>query len=369
MSNIVKIMIAAGAVLVIISVLCVGALFVISGGEPVDYLQKVYLRITLASRQAELDQAMFPGDTRPIRFSVRAGDTPHVIARNLMDNGLIADDVLFVDFVRLNDLDRELEAGTYFLKRSQSLTEIAYALTDSRNSQITFRIIEGERIEEIAAKIDGASAYFGFSGADFLAVAGAGAPIDPIFATQFGLPAGASLEGFLFPDTYELPADVSAVMLRDTLTQHFIDKVGTQIPLDAAAQGFSMYQIVTLASIVQREAVRSDEQPMIAGVYRNRLAINMRLEADPTVQYGIGFQNGTWWPRITAADYSNVQSPYNTYLINGLPPGPIANPGLIAIQSAVYPAQSDFYFFRADCRSDGYHDFARTFEEHLANGC
>jgi UPF0755 protein len=363
-----RIIISLFALLVIAAVICGGAILVISGGRPVDYVQKAIIRFSLSSRQNELNQSV-SADTAPVRFMVNPGDTPREIAEHLLNANLILDPSLFVDYVRVNDLDRELEAGTYFLKQSQTLSQIAVALTDSRNSFIPFQIIPGERIEEIAAKIDGARAYFAFSGADFLAVVGPGASLNPAFGAQVGLPSGASLEGFLFPDSYQLPADATPTLLRDTLTQAFMDHVSPQLITDAAAQGFSMFQMVTLASIVQREAIHNDEQPLIASVYRNRLSINKLLEADPTVQYGLGFRDETWWPRITVDDYRNVISPYNTYRNLGLPPGPIASPSLSAIQAAVYPAQSEFLYFRADCRSDGYHDFAITFDEHLANGC
>jgi UPF0755 protein len=347
--------------------LCAGIIFIISGGNPVNFAQKTLLRISLSGRDADLNRSV-SDDATPIRFTVEPGDTPRVIARNLVDANLITDANLFVDYVQLNDYDRQLEAGTYFLNRAQTLTQIAVALTDSRSSQFPFRILEGWRIEEVAAAIDD-NPYFGFTGQDFLNIVGAGAQVDLAFSSQVGLPFNASLEGFLFPDTYQLPAQVSPTMLRDILTTAFMEKVGTQIPQDANTQGLTLYQIVTLASIVQREAVHTDEQPLIASVYRNRLVVGQRLEADPTVQYAIGYQNGKWWPPITIGDYTNIQSPYNTYLNDGLPPGPIANPGLSAIRAAVYPAESDYYYFRADCRSDGYHDFATTFEEHMANGC
>lgn len=367
MGRFIRFIVLAGVLLVIMGAVAMGALFVISGGRPVDFVQKAIIQFSLSGRQADLNRSV-SSDATPIRFTVNSGDTPPLIAQNLVSNNLILDADLFVDYVRLNDLDRQLEAGTYFLNRAQTLTQIAVALTDSRSSQFPFRILEGWRLEEIAEMIDG-NPYFSFSGAEFMTIVGAGATVDPTFAAQVGLPPGSSLEGFLYPDTYQLPAEVTPIMLRDILTQAFLEKVGSQIPLDAAAQGLTVFQAVTLASIVQREAVHPDEQPMIASAYRNRLAISMRLEADPTVQYGIGFQNDTWWPRITAADYTNAVSAYNTYLVDGLPPGPIASPGLTAIQAAVYPAQSDFLYFRADCRGDGYHDFARTFDEHLANGC
>ena len=124
-----------------------------------------------------------------------------------------------------------------------------------------------------------------------------------------------------------------------------------------------------MASIVQREAVRVDEMPLIAGVYFNRLTTGMKMDADPTVQYALGKSRGDWWAQITQADYQNVNSIYNTYINLGLPPSPIASPGLDAIRASIYPEASDYFYFRADCRDDGYHEFARTFAEHLANGC
>jgi UPF0755 protein len=153
---------------------------------------------------------------------------------------------------------------------------------------------------------------------------------------------------------------------------NFEDKVTLQMRADAAARATSVYEIVTIASIVEREAVVADERPLIASVYLNRLAQGMKLEADPTVQYAMGFQADTeqWWNLyLTQADYYEVDSPYNTYLYDGIPPGPIANPGLDSIMAVIYPAESPYIFFRAACDGSGRHNFAETFEEHVANGC
>ena len=356
-----------GALIVIGAILCVGTLYVATGGQIVSEVQTALIRLTLLTRQDDLNRSI-SADTSPLRFTVNIGDTPRAIARNLAASGLIADENLFVDYVRAERLDTELEAGTYFLNQAQSTAQIAVALTDSSSSQFPFRILEGWRMEEVAAIID-TNPYFGFSGADFLQVVSAGAQVDPNFAAFVGLPTGASLEGYLFPDTYQLPAQITPVMLRDTLLQEFLDNIGTDIPSSASAQGLTIHQIVTLASIIQREAVHADEHPMIASVYRNRMAIGMKLDADPTVQYAIGFKNGSWWPPITQADYSGVISPYNTYLGAGLPPGPIANPGITAIRAAANPAPSNDYYFRATCDGTGYHTFAATYEQHIANAC
>lgn len=355
--------------LILIGVLVFAGLMVISGGNPVDYVQTALIRFQLSGREAELNQPM-GSDATPIRFTVESGDTPREIAANLSSAGLIADAELFVDYLRAENLDTELEAGTYFLNLTQTIPTIAVALTDSRGSQIPFRILEGWRIEEIAAAID-SNPLFGFTGAEFLDVvdAGAGLEVDPAFAQQVGLPPNASLEGFLFPNTYSLPPEITPIMLRDLLLTEFIAQINaTNIPQQAQARGMSIFDVVTLASIVQREAVHLEEAPQIAGVYANRLDLGMRLEADPTVQYPLG-EPGDWWQQITQADYRNVISPYNTYLNSGLPPGPIANPGIAALQAAADPAESEYLYFQAECNGSGFHRFAFTFEEHLANSC
>ena len=157
-----------------------------------------------------------------------------------------------------NDLDVQMEAGVYFPDQTMTIPTIATLLTDSSKSVIPFRILEGWRIEEIAGAVD-RNGLFGFSGTEFLGIVGPGAPPDPNFANQVGLPAGASLEGFLFPDTYQLPPNITPEGLRDTLTGTFLEKTGPQVAADAAAQGLSMYEIVTLASITERESVNADE--------------------------------------------------------------------------------------------------------------
>jgi UPF0755 protein len=204
--------------------------------------------------------------------------------------------------------------------------------------QFSFRILEGWRIEEIAATIDD-NPNFTFSGEDFLVVVGPGSQDNSDFPTQVGLPAGASLEGFLFPDTYQLPSDITPESLRDLLLQHFTEQIGSRMRLDAAEQGQSLYEVVTLASIIERESIFADEQPLIASVYRNRLKAGIKLDAESTVQYALG-KPGNWWPRLTADNY-NIASPYNTFRNDGLPPGPISNPSLSAIVASLYPAQSN----------------------------
>jgi UPF0755 protein len=358
-------LIALGVTLLI----CAGVVYLLAGDQIIDGVRTALLRFSLSGREEDLARSV-SSNTDPIRFTVSPGQAPAAIAAQLQSQNLILDADLFVDYIRAEGLDVELEAGTYFLNQAQTIPEIAIALTDSRFSQITFTILPGWRIEEVAEAVE-ANGLFGFTGRDFLQVVqrGASADVDPGFAERIELPEGASLEGFLYPETYQFAPEVTATQMRDQLLESFNSAVTPEMESDAALRGYNLYEITTMASIVQREAVRNDEQPKIAGVYFNRLTSQTNMEADPTVQYALGNSRGTWWARITADDYTEVISDYNTYLNPGLPPGPIASPGLQAILAATYPEETDFLYFRADCRDDGYHDFARTFEEHLANGC
>lgn len=355
------------AAMLAVCIVCGGFVFLVAGDQIMDFGRTAILRLSLSLREEELNTAI-GNDTTPVRFEINSGDSPLIIAQRLAAANLITDSTLFFDYVRAEGYDIQLEAGTYFLNQALTIPQIALRLTDSNSSQIPFRMLAGWRIEQVAEAID-ANRLFLFTGNDFLAVVRGGAPIDTAFAQRIGLPPGASLEGLLLPGDYQLPPEATPLMLRETLTTAFLDAVAGELESQAAAQNWSLYDAVTLASIVQREAFHLDEQPRIAGAYRNRLNIGMKLDADPTVQYGLDKSRGNWWPSITQADYQGVVSNYNTYLVTGLPPSPIASPSLEALRAALNPTPSEFLYFRADCRSDGYHDFARTYEEHLENGC
>lgn len=363
----VKALVLMGVVGLFVLVAGFGFLLIVSGSDPINFTRTALIRLELMNRQDELNTPIGT-DSTPIRFTISSGDSPVTVASNLVQSSVIADARLFVDYVRVNGLDVQLEAGTYFLNQTQTIPQIALILTDASTSHIRFRLLPGMRIEEVADLID-QNPRFPFRGADFLAVVGAGNVIPASFQQVMQIPEGASLEGFLLPDTYILPLEIDPLTLRDTLLSAFWNAVGQQLIQDAHDQGLTMYDIVRFASIIEREAVWEDEHTLIASVYRNRYTIGMRLEADPTVQYALEGSRGSWWPNITQADYRNVQSPHNTYLITGLPPNPIASPSLSAIRAATHPVQSNYYFFRARCDGSNYHNFATTYDEHLANAC
>jgi UPF0755 protein len=160
--------------------------------------------------------------------------------------------------------------------------------------------------------------------------------------------------------------DVLAAMLAE-----FSNQVDQTLRDGFSRQGMTVYDAVTLASIIEKEAVVDEEKPMIASVFYNRLAAGMRLETDPTVQYALGYQeeSGAWWKAPLTLDDFGVESPYNTYIVYGLPPTPISNPGLSSLHAVAFPAETPYFYFRATCDGSGRHLFAITYEEHLDNAC
>lgn len=173
------------------------------------------------------------------------------------------------------------------------------------------------------------------------------------------------------PGEYTIKRGINAHDLAKLFVERFDQTVAPEIRDGFARQGLDLKQGVTLASIVQREAVVADEQPIIASVFYNRLTNGMKLESDPTVQYAVGYEpmKQTWWKNPLSTEDLQVDSRYNTYRYAGLPPGPISNPGIEALRAVAYPAQTQYFFFRALCDGSGRHAFAVTFDEHLNNAC
>jgi UPF0755 protein len=170
---------------------------------------------------------------------------------------------------------------------------------------------------------------------------------------------------------FRSPRTTTVDQLIDNLVRNFSLHITIDLREGFTRQGLSVYRAVTLASIVEREAMHVEEAPMIASVYLNRLKIGMKLDADPTIQYALGYNSvqQTWWTNPLSVSDFQYDSPYNTYLHNGLPPAPIDNPGLKSLQAVASPADTPYYYFSARCDGSGYHNFAQTFDEHLKNLC
>ncbi|HEX9117253.1 MAG TPA: endolytic transglycosylase MltG [Anaerolineae bacterium] len=322
--------------------------------------------------RSEVSRAADPSGAA-IKFTVEPGSTSRGIAQNLQNQGLIKDAHLFEAYVRASGLAGRLQAGTFTLSPAMTPAQIAEALQHARAASLTISIPEGWRLEQTADYLDQTGALDGAEYRHLAADPQAANLKDEDATFLSALPAGASLEGYLFPDTYEVPAEGATAA--DLIRRQLDNFQATVLPLyeEAFAAGrthLGLPEVVTLASIVEREAVVEQERPTIAGVYLNRLNQGMRLEADPTVQYAMGYQAGThlWWKTPVSLDeYGKVASPYNTYLHAGLPPGPIASPGLASIKAVLAPDQHKYLYFVALPDGSGRHVFAQTFAEHQKN--
>lgn len=321
------------------------------------------IRLYLEAKAAELDQPAGSDDT-PLTFVVRSGETAAEISTRLKQEGLISDAELFRRYVQYHGLDAGIEAGEFILRQTMTIPEIAQALQEGQRPEQVVTIREGLRLEQVATVV---AEQTTISTDEFLTLVTSGwRDAGLAFDFQATLPPTATLEGFLFPETYRLPENATAVDLLGRMLETFDARVTPEMRAAAADRGLSVYGLVTLASIVEREAVLAEERPVIAGVYYNRLEGGWLLGACPTVQYALGNADN-WWPQFTT-EATGVDSPYNTYRNLGLPPGPICSPGLASIQASANPAETDYFFFLVDCtKNNGSHLFAVTEEEHLAN--
>jgi UPF0755 protein len=302
-------------------------------------------------------------DGREVTFVVTSGESVSDVAYHLQEMGLLTDPELFRRVVQYWEADGDVQVGVYTLRPNMTMEEIMRQLQHGRLPTTTVTIPEGWRVEEIAALLDES----GITGADDFLLAVRAGRTDFSFLQERPAGASASLEGFLFPDTYRLPKTATADKIVSIMLQTWSERIPAELRAKAADQGLTLYEAITLASIVEREAVLRDEQPIIAGVYLNRIAVGMYLQSDPTVQYAKGLDptTGRWWNPMIQEEAITVVSPYNTFLNSGLPPSPICNPGAGAIRAVLEPEPSDYLFFYA--KGDGSHAFAVTYEEHLQN--
>ena len=330
-----------------------------------DLLQRLSYSSQLLLQADQLVQPVDPlGDPDP--FEIPLGEPPPLIASRLEASGLIHNAEAFITYLKYSGLDTTLQAGKYTLSPALTPLELADVLQDATPSEVTFSVLPGWRIEEIAASIP--TSGLEFSEEDFLKAAFS--PADNL-STLGELTGSSSIEGFLYPGSYRIPRVTSADELIQILVEQFSSQLTPEMLEGFQRQGLNIFEAVILASIVERESVLSEEMPLIASVFLNRLAIGMLLEADSTVQYAIGYNptQDTWWTNPLSAGDLQFDSRYNTYLYPGLTPGPIANPDARALRAVAFPAQTPYYYFRATCDNSGRHNFSETFEEHLNNAC
>jgi UPF0755 protein len=288
------------------------------------------------------------GGTGNARVTVPSGASMRLAADSLEAAGVIGSAKLFSFYAKVTKRDRNIKAGTYIIDRSSSWNEVVDALVAGKGIVFTVTIPEGWELRTIipnvarVMKVDSAALD--------------SAARDTALIRRLGIPT-ATLEGYLFPETYLLPEGSGARPIVRRLVSEFERRWKPEWNAQLVKLGMTRHQVMTLASIIEKEARVASERPTISAVYHNRLKRGMLLQADPTVIYALGRHT----PRVLYRDLE-VKSPYNTYRNVGLPPGPIASPGLASIEAALFPADVPYLYFVA--HPDGHHEFRATLREH-----
>lgn len=289
------------------------------------------------------------GSTKTVSFEIPSGQGAPEIATRLKAAGLIRDRIAFQLYIDLHGLRADLQAGTYSLSAAKSSSQIADLLSQGKVARNLLVIPEGSNL----VQIEKLAAARGIATADFKAALHDN--YNDTYANQ--RPAGVDLEGYLFPDGYQINSSTTAHSLIQTMLTTFDQKITPDLASSLQAQGLSVNQGLTLASIVEREVANSADRPTVAQVFLSRIKAGQALQSDVTVQYAAD--------QLGVPFNLNLDSPYNTYRSKGLPPGPICSPGLDALTAVAHPSTTDYLYFIAG--KDGKTHFAHTLAEHQAN--
>ena len=283
-------------------------------------------------------------------FRVDSGASLSAVAQRLEAEGLVRSARATTLLARTRELDQKLQVGEYELSPHLAAEEVLEIITSGRVKTWTVTFPEGSRAFDIAGRLESAGLV---DTAEFLALVS-----DKEFAAALGVQAS-GLEGYLYPDTYHLPRGLSPREIARIMVRQFDRVWNAEISEHAKGSKLSREEIVILASIVEKETGDAAERPLIASVFLNRLGRGMRLETDPTVIYGIPDFDGN----LRRKHLKDASNPYNTYQIQGLPPGPIANPGAAALRAVVQPETSEYLYFVS--RNDGTHHFSTNYRSHV----
>lgn len=299
---------------------------------------------------------------KEVTFEIKQGQGVRTIAENLKEAGLIKSNIAFILKVKNMGASSALRYGTFVLNEGAGLETLITQLTSGGAQKATksFTIPEGYSIEKMAVKLEEDGIC---SAEDFLAA------VEKDYEFDFleSIPADADvkyrLQGFLYPDTYSIFEDATAEDIVRTMLEQFDAKFTADMRAKAEGLGKSIFEVVIEASIVEREAQKSEERNMIAGVIVNRLEINMPLQMCPTALYPV--TDGMYDKSTVTYDDIEIDSPYNTYKYSGLPVGPICSPGVVCMEAVLEPAEHNYLFYHVDeSKNDGSHIFTETYQEH-----
>ncbi|PIX92429.1 endolytic transglycosylase MltG [Candidatus Kuenenbacteria bacterium CG_4_10_14_3_um_filter_39_14] len=298
------------------------------------------------------------------QFTISQGQSVNVISQNLFEDGIIKNKFVFETYTYLKGIESKLKAGEYNLPNViniKRLTEILVAGEIPQEWELT--VIEGWTVKDIAWRLENMGK---FQTKELFEATGVNQPNNKfnfdISSYDFfsDKPAMANLEGYMFPDTYRFFAYATIDDIVRKMLNNFDKKLTLQLRQDIQAQGKTIFDIITMASIIEREVMTDNDRAIVSGIFWKRFEAGVPLQADSTINYITGKKT----PALSAEDLK-INSFYNTYLYGDLPPGPISNPGLASIKAAIYPAASDYWYFLTDSQSNVH--YGRDFEEHKAN--
>ncbi len=292
-------------------------------------------------------------EQQDVYIKVRSGMTASDVASILEERGVVQSRLKFWLTAKLNGSDGDFKVGTYALHTNMEPREVLQALVEGHTVQIRFTIPEGFTVEDIAKRLDAKGIV---KKDDFLKAAKHYAPYDYIKKNE---KTRYYAEGFLFPDTYEVDGDITVDGILEMMSSDFDQRLTRKMRARAKEEELSIYELVILASLVEKEARYDEDRPIIAQVFLKRLAIGMPLQSDATLQYLMDAPKED----VSLKD-TQMDSPYNTYQHRGLPPGPVANPGIASIEAVLWPADTNYLYFVAD--REGHNYYSRTYEEHDA---
>jgi UPF0755 protein len=309
----------------------------------------------------QLGYFRMPGES--VAFIVGKGENFAGIAHRLQEQGIIASERAFRYYVSFAGPRKKLQRGEFGLYRNMPVPEVVRMLSEGKPLQHPVTVPEGYNLFQVASVLENMGLQ---KKEDFLAAARDPDVINLIPTLASAKDRPKSIEGYIFPDTYMVQRVFSAKEIAQLMVQRFRDVyrgIAPEIQASATVQslGLTPHQVITLASIVEKETGAGAERPLIASIFVNRLRKRMRLQTDPTVIYGVWESTGAWDGNIRRRDL-NTPTAYNTYQMEGLPPGPIANPGLNAIRAVLQPSQSEYLFFVS--RGDGTHIFSKEYSDH-----
>ncbi len=293
-------------------------------------------------------------------FEIKKGESTSQIGKNLAEKSLIGNNWYFLAYFALSQKAKTIFPGEYLLNGEMTIPEIAVVITNPKKVYEKVLFKEGWTAKQMASELEA----HGFSGQEFLAgVNNPSAEMVAAFSVLSDKPQGKSLEGYLFPDTYYFSREATTDGILKKILANTENKINDTMQEEIKKQNTTVFEVVTLASIVEREMASVAEAGLIAGVFQNRLDGAMLLQSDATLTYVLGDKQDQHSLKDLELD-----SPYNTYKYKGLPPGPISNPGLEAIEAAISPQKSDYHFFLTVTENGKKKTiFSKTFEEHVAN--